>query len=68
MKMFALHGLILCVSEGVVLLLLCSHNVCIEMFDLHVLILCASEDRFSILLCSYIGCKQKQMLVLHGVI
>ena len=47
MGTFDLHGLSLCVSEGVSFELLCIHNVGIGTFDLHVLILCASEDFLS---------------------
>ena len=35
METFGLHGLILCVSEGVISELLCIHIVGIETFDLH---------------------------------
>ena len=44
---FGLHGLILCVSEGILSLLLCIHTVGKEAFGLHVLILCVSEDYLS---------------------
>ena len=37
---FALHVLILCVSEGFLYELLCIHNVGMGPFDLHGLILC----------------------------
>ena len=40
---FDLHGLILCVSEGLLSELLCVHIVGIENFFLHGLILCVSE-------------------------
>ena len=47
METFGLHGLILCVSEGVPSQMLCVHNVDIETFVLHELILCAAEDYHS---------------------
>ena len=43
MVTFDLHGLILCVSEGFLFLLLCIHNVGMGSFDLHGLILYVSE-------------------------
>ena len=51
MGTFDLHGLILCVSEGLLSELLCVHIVGIETFDLHELILCVSEGVLSVLLC-----------------
>ena len=42
METVGLHGLILCVSEGVLYELICIHIVSIETFDLHGLILCVS--------------------------
>ena len=42
-----LHGLILCVSEGLLSELLCGHNVGMETYDLHGLILCVSKGLFS---------------------
>ena len=47
MGTFALHGLILYVSEGVLSVVLCIHNVCIETVELHGLILCVSEGVLS---------------------
>ena len=44
---FDLHGLILCVSEGVLSELLCIHNVGMGTFDLHGLILYVSEGDLS---------------------
>ena len=44
---FGLHGLILCVSEVLILLLLCNYIVGMGSFDLHELILCESEGFFS---------------------
>ena len=44
MGSFDLHGLILCVSEGVLSQLLCIHIVGMETFDLRALIACESED------------------------
>ena len=41
---FSLHGLISCVSEGVLSQLPCIHNVYMRTFDLHGLTLCVSED------------------------
>ena len=43
MKTFDPHGLILCVSEGVLFELLCVHIVGMGTFGLHGLILCVSE-------------------------
>ena len=43
METFVLHGLILCVSEGVLSVLLYIHIEGMETFDLHELILCVSE-------------------------
>ena len=51
---FDLHGLILCVFEGFLSLLLCVHNVGMGAFDLHGLILCVSEGVLSQLLCIHI--------------
>ena len=42
-----LHELILYVSEGFLLLLLCIYNVCMGTFDLHGLILYVSEGVLS---------------------
>ena len=47
METFDLHGLILCVSEGFLSLLLCIHIVDIGTFDLHGQILCVSEGYLS---------------------
>ena len=52
---FDLHGLILCVSEGVLSQLLYVHNVGIEFFHLHGQILCASAGFLSLLLCVHNG-------------
>ena len=54
METFDFHGLILCVSEGLFLKLLCVHNEDMETFDLHGLILCVSEHLLSELLCVHI--------------
>ena len=54
MGTFALHGLILCVSEGFLYELLYIHIVGMEILGLHGLILCVSEGFFSELLCIYI--------------
>ena len=43
-KSIYMHGLILCVSEGLLSTLLHNYNVCIGAFDLHGLILCEAED------------------------
>ena len=48
---FCLHGLILCVSEGVLSGLLCAHIVDIGTFDLHGLILCVSGGVLCELIC-----------------
>ena len=42
METFDLHGLILCVSEGFLSVLLCIDNVGMGTFGLHGLILCVS--------------------------
>ena len=47
METFDLHGLILCVSEGVLSQLICVHNEGMETFYLHGLILCVSEGFLS---------------------
>ena len=51
---FDLHGLILCVSEGVLSELLCIHIVGMDTFDLHGLIFCGYEGHFSVLLYNHI--------------
>ena len=43
MGTFDLHGLILCVPEGILSVLLCVHNVGMRTFGIHELILCVSE-------------------------
>ena len=51
MGTFDLHGLILCVSEGLFSVLLCIHIVGMKTFVLHGQILCVSEGVFYIVLC-----------------
>ena len=63
---FVLHELILCVSEGFPLLLLCMHNVGMETEDLHELILCVSDDPLSERILIHIVCMGT--FALHGLI
>ena len=51
MGIFDLHGLILCVSEGVLSEMLCIHIVCTGTFDLYELNLYVSEGLLFELLC-----------------
>ena len=54
METFVLHGLILYVSEGLLSVLLCIHNVGMETLDLHELIADDSEDVLYLMFCSHI--------------
>ena len=60
------RGLISCVSEDVLYLLLCIHNVGMEAFVLYGWILCVSEDVLSVWLCSHNWCKK--ISILHVLI
>ena len=53
LETFVPHGLTLCVSEGLLSVLLCIHNVGKETSGLHGLILCVSEGVLSQLLCAH---------------
>ena len=54
MESFALHGLILCVSEDCFSILLCSYIGCKQMLVLHGVILCVSVGAISVLFYNHI--------------